>query len=101
MILALVALLGAALTAAACFAAGAILIDRLGVPLRRYERLPLAFTLGAACLHLAVFAILTLHIAYWPVLTAVLLGVIARAVATGSWRLRGETDEPGEPLSRN
>src|SRR5579862_5819521 len=98
MILALAALVGAALTVAACYAVGAMLIDRLGITLRRSERLPLAFTLGAACLHLAVFAILTLQIAYWPVLTALLLGVIAAAVATGSWRLRGE---PEEPLSYN
>ena len=98
MILALAALLGAALTAAACYAAGAMLIDRLGITLRRFERVPLAFTLGAACLHLAVFAILTLQIAYWPVLTVLLLSVIASAVATGSWRLRGE---PEEPLSLN
>jgi hypothetical protein len=98
MILALAALVGAALTVAACYAVGAMLIDRLGITLRRSERLPLAFTLGAACLHLAVFAILTLQLAYWPVLTALLLGVIAAAVATGSWRLRGE---PEEPLSYN
>ena len=98
MILALAALVGAALTVAACYAAGAMLIDRLGLSLNRYERPPLAFTLGAACLHLAVFAILTLQIAYWPVLTALLLGVIGSAVATGSWKLRGN---PGEPLSLN
>jgi hypothetical protein len=100
MILALAALVGAALTAAACYAAGAMLIDRLGLSsaLRRFERVPLAFTLGAACLHLAIFAILTLQIAYWPVLTALLLAVIGGAAATGSWRLRGE---PGEPLSSN
>jgi hypothetical protein len=98
MILALAALLGAALTAAACYAAGAVLIDRLGLTLRRFERVPLAFTLGAACLHLAVFAILTVHLAYWPVLTALLLGSIGGAVAKGSWKLGGE---PGEPLSVN
>ena len=98
MISALAALLGAALTAAACYAAGAMLIDRLGITLRRFERVPLAFTLGAACLHLAIFAILTLQIAYWPVLTVLLLSVVASAVATGSWRLRGE---PEEPLSLN
>ena len=102
MILALAALLGAALTIAACYAAGAMLIDRLGwsggLTLHRFERAPLAFTLGAACLHLAIFAILALQIAYWPVLTALLLGVIASASATGSWALRGEVSEP---LSRN
>jgi len=98
MILALAALLGAALTAAACYAAGAMLIDRLGIDLRRFERVPLAFTLGAACLHLAIFAILALQIAYWPVLTALLLCVIGSAVGMGSWALRGE---PGEPFSLN
>ena len=98
MIQALSALLGAALTVAACYACGAILIDRLGIRLRRYERLPLAFTLGAACLHLAVFAILTLQIAYWPVFVTLLASVIASAVATGSWQLGGD---PGEPLSQN
>jgi hypothetical protein len=64
----------------------------------RFERVPLAFTLGTACLHLAVFAILAAHIAYWPVLTVLLLSVIGCAVAKGSWRLRGEA---GEPLSLN
>ena len=98
MILALSALLGAALTVAACYAAGAMLIDRLGVALLRFERLPLAFTLGAACLHLAVFAILALQIAYWPVFVALLLSPIASAVATGSWPLRGD---PGQPLGQS
>ena len=98
MILALAALLGAALTVAACYAAGAMLIDRLNLRLFRYERLPLAFTLGAACLHLAVFAVLALHIAYRPVLVALLLAVTGSAVATGSWRLMGES---GEPISQN
>jgi hypothetical protein len=91
---ALSALLGAALTVAACYAAGAMLIDRLKIALYRFERLPLAFTLGAACVHLAVFAILALQIAYWPVFVALLVGLIAGALATGSWRLKGE---PGEP----
>src|SRR5580704_17107760 len=98
MILALAALVGAALTVAACYSVGAMLIDRLGIQLRRYERLPLAFTLGAACLHLAVFAILTLQIAYWPVFVTLLASVIVSAVATGSWPLSGD---PGEPLSQN
>src|SRR5580704_15475102 len=102
MLQALSALLGAGLTVAACYAAGAMLIDRLGPSvsstLRRFERLPLAFTLGAACLHLAVFLILTLQIAYWPVFLALLGSLIATAVATGSWALRGE---PDEPISQN
>jgi len=96
-ILALSALLGAALTVAACYAAGAMLIDRLKIALYRFERLPLTFTLGAACLHLAVFAILALQIGYWPVFVALLVSLVASALATGSWRLKGE---PGEPLSQ-
>ncbi len=102
MLLALAALVGAALTVAACYAAGALLIDglidRLGVALFRYERAPLAFTLGAACLHLVVFAILTLHLAYWPVFLALLVSVIAAAVATGAWTLKGVL---GEPLAQH
>ncbi|MBV8846381.1 MAG: glycosyltransferase family 39 protein [Bryobacterales bacterium] len=92
---ALAALLGAGLTSAACYSAGALLLDRLSLKLRRPERLPLAFVLGAACLHLAIFVVLTLQIAYWPVLVALLLAVIGLAVKAGSWRLSGE---PAEPL---
>lgn len=92
------ALVGAGLTVAACYAAGATLIDRLGLTLHRYERLPLAFTLGGACLHLIVFLILTLQIGYRPVFVALLLSVIGSAMATGSWNLRGEA---GEPLGQN
>src|SRR5690349_24857410 len=97
MLQALAALLGAAATIAASYAAGVLLIDRLRIPLHRPERAPLAFTLGASCLHLAVFAILALKIAYWPVLVALLAAVTGVAVWKGSWRLRG-----GEypPLSR-
>lgn len=98
MLLALSALLGAGLTVAACYAAGAMLIDRLKLALFRYERLPLGFTLGAACLHLAVFAILVLHLAYWPVFLIGLAAVIAWAVKSGAWRGKGE---PGEPLDQN
>ncbi len=98
MLQALSALLGAALTVAACYAAGAMLIDRLGLALRRFERLPLAFTLGAACLHLAVFLILTLQIAYWPVFLALLVSLIGSAVGTGCWQLQGE---PDQPISQN
>jgi hypothetical protein len=79
MIQSLAAILGAALTSGACYAAGVLLIDKLGVKLHRAERAPLAFILGAACLHLAVFAILALHLAYWPVFVALLVGAIATA----------------------
>lgn len=97
---ALAALLGAGLTAAACYAAGALLIDRIwsGVqsPLRRMERIPLAFTLGAACLHLIVFAILALRIANWPVLLAVLLGLLGWAIRSGAWKFKGLESQPLE-----
>ena len=57
--------------------------------------------LGAACLHLAVFAILALHIAYWPVLVALLAGTIAAALWTGAWRgVRTERGQPVAPLSK-
>jgi hypothetical protein len=91
---ALAALLGAALTAVACYAAGALLIDRLRAPLRRIERIPLAFTLGAACLHLIAFAILALQIGYWPVLLALLLGLTGWAIRAGAWNLQGLEVQP-------
>jgi hypothetical protein len=91
---AFMALLGAGFTCAGCYASGAVLIDRLQLKLRGPERFPLALVLGGACLHLAVFAILALQIAYWPVLVALLLAVIGFAVRCGSWRVSGERSEP-------
>jgi hypothetical protein len=73
------ALLAAALTGATCYAAGALLIARLGVSLRRAERFPLAFVLGAACVHLAMFAIFAMKIAYKPVFLVLSGGLIAAA----------------------
>ena len=70
------ALLGAALVAAACYALGARLIALVGARLDRRERFPLAFVLGAACLHLSIFATLALKIAYWPVVMIVVLAAI-------------------------
>jgi hypothetical protein len=96
---ALLPLLGASVTIAACYALGALFIDALGAPLRRAERFPLAFVLGASCLHLILFLILTLHVAYWPVVVAIPAACIAIAVWKGSWRLRGEPMPPlGNPL---
>jgi len=98
---AIAALFGAGVTVLACYAAGALLIDQLCVALRRDERIPLAFVLGAACLHLVIFAILALHIAYWPVLVALLAGTMAAAIATGAWRgVRTESAKPVPPLSK-
>ena len=84
---ALAALAGAAFTVAACYGLGAILAARLGARLRRDEKFPLAFILGAALLHLAIFAVLAAHIAYKPVLLALLAGCVTAAVVTGDWRL--------------
>ena len=95
------ALFGAGFTVAACYASGALLIDKLRATLRQDERIPLAFVLGAACLHLVVFAILALHIAYWPVLVAVLAGTIVAALGTGAWRgARTDSGKPVAPLSK-
>src|SRR5690348_9251531 len=91
---ALAALLGAAATAAACYALGALLIDRFNPKLYRAERFPLALLLGAACLHLVIFALLALHIGYWPVLMAPLVAVMIAAAVKKSWPLRGEKFKP-------
>jgi hypothetical protein len=90
------ALLGAAVTVAACYAAGALLVDWARAPLKRTERFPLAFVLGASVLHMVVFAILALKIAYRPLVVGMLLVPIAWAIWKGSWRLKGD---PVEPLS--
>ena len=88
---AIAALLGAGFTIAACYAAGLLLMDRLRVSamLRRPERLPLAFTLGASALHLVVFVLLALNAAYWPVFVALLLLPIVQAFRAGLWRPQG------------
>jgi hypothetical protein len=83
MLQALAALVGALATVAACYAVGAFLIDRVGAELRRMERFALAFILGAACLHLLIFAVLALKIAYWPVVVGLLV-VGPLAYARGS-----------------
>ena len=91
------ALLGAALTSAACYGAGALLIGRLHLRLGRAEHLPLAFVLGAACLHLAIFAILAAHLAYWPVLVALLLAVILAWLRWSSLPPATGTSVPASP----
>jgi F5/8 type C domain len=89
---ALAALAGAAFTVAACYALGAMLVARLGARLRRDEKFPLAFVLGAAVLHLAIFAVMALKMVYKPVLIALLSGCVAAALATGDWRLPAADD---------
>jgi hypothetical protein len=90
------ALLGAGFTGAACYAAGALLIRRLGLRdrLRRPEQVPLAFVLGAALVHLSVFAALALHVANRPLMVTVLGAVIAAAAITGAWRLPSKREPP-------
>jgi hypothetical protein len=93
---ALAALAGAAFTVAACYALGSVMAARLGVRLRRGEKFPLAFVLGAALLHLAVFAILALKIAYKPVLWVLLAACLVMALRTGDWRLPAPDAAPAE-----
>ena len=76
------ALGGAALTIAACWAAGSLLIAWCGVKLSRVESVPLTFLTGASCLHLAVFAILAAKVGYKPVWWILLGGLIVAAVLT-------------------
>ena len=96
------ALFGAGFTVAACYAAGSLLVDQLRATLRQDERIPLAFILGAACLHLAIFTVLALHIAYWPVLAAVLAVTIIAAIVTGAWRgVHTASGKPVAALSKN
>ncbi len=77
---ALTVLAAAAMVVCTCYAAGTLLIARLGPSLRRAERFPLAFVLGAACVHLAMFALFALKIAYKPALLALAFGTMAAAV---------------------
>jgi hypothetical protein len=93
---ALAALAGAASTVAACYGLGAIIAERLGARLRRDEKIPLAFVLGAAVLHLAIFAVMALHIAYRPVLIALLGACMAAVLVTGDWRLPAKQAAPPE-----
>ena len=91
---ALWALVGAAATVAACYATGALLVDWAKAPLKRPERFPLSFVLGASILHLIVFEMLVLKIAYRPAVVAMLAVPIGWAVWKGSWKLRGDAAEP-------
>ncbi|MEO5925939.1 MAG: hypothetical protein ABIR70_19120 [Bryobacteraceae bacterium] len=88
---ALAALFGAGFTIAGCYAAGLVLMDRLRIRelLRQPERLALAFCLGASLVHLSVFALLAMQIAYWPVLVAVPLVAIVEASRRRLWRADG------------
>ena len=82
---ALAALFGAVFTVAACYAAGALVLDRLRANLRRFEQIPLAFVMGAACLHLVMFAIFASHVAYKPVFWLILAIPLVVWVRRTSW----------------
>lgn len=98
---ALAALAGAAFTVAACYGLGSMIAARLRARLRRDEKLPLAFVLGASVLHLAIFGIMALRIAYRPVLLTLLAACVGAALVTRDWRLPGSESAPREtPLPR-
>jgi hypothetical protein len=84
------ALLGAALTAGTCWAAGTWLLQllRLDGFLRRQEHPPLAFLMGASALHLFYFTALVLHVAYGPVIVAPLVLALGWIVWSKPWRVR-------------
>jgi len=85
---------GALVTVAACYSLGSWFLVRLRISLRRAELPPLAFTLGAALLHLIVFAILALHIAYTGVVIAIPIAVAAAGVWSGDWRVPKAAEPP-------
>jgi hypothetical protein len=64
------AILGAIFVAFSCYSVGAVLFKFLRISsfLRRQETYPLAFLLGASVLHLWMFLLLALQIAYWPLI---------------------------------
>lgn len=88
---AFLALAGAVFTTAACLSAGFLLLDRLHLNtfLRRPERAPLAFLLGASAVHLWIFCTLAAQAAYWPVILLPLAAAIALALQRGHFRPRG------------
>jgi hypothetical protein len=75
------ALLGALATATACYSLGRLVLAKLRVRLANQEHTPLAFLLGAALLHLAMFAVLVSGYAFLPVIILILCG----AIAAGFW----------------
>jgi len=74
------AILGASVTSAACWGAGTLAIRWSGAKLSRVETFPLAFVLGASCVHLAVFTVMAAKIAYKPVWWFLLGGLLAAGV---------------------
>lgn len=89
------AIFGCFCTIISCYAIGTLLFDflRLSAFLRRQERYPLAFLLGASALHLWMFLLLALQLVYWPLILLPLAGVVVWA-----WQTRTEL-RPFPPVS--
>lgn len=90
-------LFGSAFTVAVSWAAGTLLLRRLGLRFYRQEERLFAFVLGAACLHLFVFALAAAHLAYKAVFLAAGAAILAWAVRQGAHRPVGD---PLPPLPR-
>lgn len=84
-------LLGAAVVVAACYSAGSFVVRWCGANLKRPERFPLAFLVGAACLHLAMFSLFAMQIAYRPVIVGLIASLIAAGIWKGVWRPSGDS----------
>jgi hypothetical protein len=80
---ALLIVFGAAITVAASYTLGRLLLDALRVRLYGQEETLFSFITGAACLHLVVFALMSAQLAYTGVFLAV-----AASILLGGW-LRG------------
>lgn len=97
MLQSLAALFGGAFTIAACYSAGVLLIARamrgIGMPLHRFEYIPLAFITGAPIIQLFVFATLVTHTGY----RAVWIAAFALLLWTAS---KIPLPKPGPALSR-
>lgn len=91
---ALYILLGASLTALACWASGAWLLQRLGIALYREERPWIAFLCGSALMSTAVFALAAAQLLYKATILALVLLAVALCWRSGAWRSRGEHFDP-------
>jgi 4-amino-4-deoxy-L-arabinose transferase-like glycosyltransferase len=87
-------LFGAALTAASCWAAGALLLHALRIGLKRQERGPLAFLSGAALVSTAVFLLAASKLVYKGTLLALAAALFLAVWRTGAWRPRGDSFPP-------
>ena len=80
------AMFGALFAGTACYAIGTLVAKGTGwrEHLSPSEVIPLTALLGAACLHLMMFAIFAMQIAYWPVI----VGVPALCIVSAfGWRV--------------